>query len=105
ADAGFEVNASTLGTFQAAQVFVIPALCASAGVAIDIREIPAAQAALELNVLGAIREHQPARIERQAAVQGELWQPIVGCDAFHRGALIGMDRQASRVTIDRKSVV
>src|SRR5690606_27289300 len=53
ADAGFQVDARALGAFEATQSGVVP-------------DLAAAQAALELHILGTIAKHQPTRIERQA---------------------------------------
>src|SRR5690606_41893618 len=79
--AALPLHAALPISFQAAKVFILPKRAGrAAGIdraAFLIKISSAAQAALELHILGAIAKHQPTRIERQAPVQGELGQPIV----------------------------
>lgn len=68
------MEAFALGTGQAAQAIIIPLL----RIAVFIDEVAAAQAALEADELGLVSEVQAARLERQAPVQGQLGQALVG---------------------------
>ncbi|MNJ79636.1 hypothetical protein D3C77_777220 [compost metagenome] len=62
------MHTAAFGALQAAQVIVVPRFIDT----VDVGERSVAQAALELHVFAAVTEGQPARLERQAAIQRQL---------------------------------